>query len=708
MAAIEKNPFSRFTPLANIQSIVLSTNIDFLDLSTDPLTGTEVNLVINAKTIDAHKVFSTDSTGIPYMRLLEAADIPDIQMSQVSGLDDALQALVKTLTTPPGAYLSLASDSQGNHIINANTGQVAGTLATGDDDRFPASVTGIRLGTGIGSNDTAAVKGTDYWGTDVFGASGGSHAIGLVPDPGASAGTTKFLREDGQWITPSGAGTVTSVGLTMPAEFSVSGSPVTSSGTLAVTLATQVANSIFAGPSSGPDAPPTFRAIAYDDVSSFVGSASSTIAAGNDTRFPASVTGLRKSTGAGSTDVAAVAKTDYWNTDVFVGVGPSHAKGLVPDPGAGSLTNRYLREDGSWQMFSPADASLANVKLAVMAANTLKANATSSSASPTDVSAKTARSSSLLNLESITTNGDSDYAMVATDKYVATSATLTSDRIWTLPLANTFNPGQIITISDDFGGVNITNQLKVSRSGADLIQGSSTTLILDAKYSSVTLASDGVNKWSVVRRSPAIVRKIFTSNGTYNTPTGVKVLFVEGLAGGGGGGGALGGSSECSVGGGGGAGGFASVLINAPSSSYAMLIGSGGLGGVGNSPGTNGGDTAFASVLECQGGGAGDSLSTGTSNALIPNGGGGGGVTGDMLVLGSAGSVGIRFSGTLGLAGKGGNSQYAGATAGSTFEANGNNSVGYGGGGSGAVSLTATSKTGGNGSQGVIIVTEYY
>jgi hypothetical protein len=36
-----------------------------------------------------------------------------------------------------------------------------------------------------------------------FVASGASHAKGAVPDPGASAGTTKFLREDASWQVPS-------------------------------------------------------------------------------------------------------------------------------------------------------------------------------------------------------------------------------------------------------------------------------------------------------------------------------------------------------------------------------------------------------------------------------------------------------------------------------------------------------------------------
>lgn len=36
-----------------------------------------------------------------------------------------------------------------------------------------------------------------------MGASGSSHTGGLVPDPGATAGTTKYLREDGTWQVPS-------------------------------------------------------------------------------------------------------------------------------------------------------------------------------------------------------------------------------------------------------------------------------------------------------------------------------------------------------------------------------------------------------------------------------------------------------------------------------------------------------------------------
>lgn len=63
-----------------------------------------------------------------------------------------------------------------------------------------------------------------------------------------------------------GGGTVTSVGLTMPTEFSVSGAPVTASGGFTVSKATQGAHAVYAGPTTGSPAAPTFRALTRDDI----------------------------------------------------------------------------------------------------------------------------------------------------------------------------------------------------------------------------------------------------------------------------------------------------------------------------------------------------------------------------------------------------------------------------------------------------------
>lgn len=61
-------------------------------------------------------------------------------------------------------------------------------------------------------------------------------------------------------------GTAFSVGLSLPSIFTVSGSPVTTSGTLTGTLNTQSANRVFAGPTSGGAATPTFRALVAADI----------------------------------------------------------------------------------------------------------------------------------------------------------------------------------------------------------------------------------------------------------------------------------------------------------------------------------------------------------------------------------------------------------------------------------------------------------
>lgn len=63
-----------------------------------------------------------------------------------------------------------------------------------------------------------------------------------------------------------GSGTVTSVDMTVPSDLSVSGNPITTSGTLAITRNNQSANKVFAGPTSGGAATPTFRSLVLADI----------------------------------------------------------------------------------------------------------------------------------------------------------------------------------------------------------------------------------------------------------------------------------------------------------------------------------------------------------------------------------------------------------------------------------------------------------
>lgn len=90
--------------------------------------------------------------------------------------------------------------------------------------------------------------------------------------PPAAERANGFLAFDatGEPIVLPGAGVnggVVSVAMTVPsALLSISGSPVTTSGTLAVTLPTQNPNAVFAGPISGTNAAPTFRSLIFSDI----------------------------------------------------------------------------------------------------------------------------------------------------------------------------------------------------------------------------------------------------------------------------------------------------------------------------------------------------------------------------------------------------------------------------------------------------------
>jgi hypothetical protein len=89
----------------------------------------------------------------------------------------------------------------------------------------------------------------------------------------------KFLQANGASAPPQvncvdgtggggGSGTVTSVGLALPAQFSVSGSPVTTNGTLTAGWVNVAANVVLAGPSSGGAAAPAFRSLVAADIPS--------------------------------------------------------------------------------------------------------------------------------------------------------------------------------------------------------------------------------------------------------------------------------------------------------------------------------------------------------------------------------------------------------------------------------------------------------
>jgi hypothetical protein len=144
-------------------------------------------------------------------------------------------------------------------------------------------------------------------------------------------------------LTPGG-GSVSSIALTMPAEFAVAGSPITNSGTFAVTKASQNANLAYMGPSSGGAAAPGFRSLVTADLPAGVGTVTSVaLTLTGSALLSLGVTGS-PITAAGTLALTVNFANQAANTGLFGptsgGSGPVTARAMVPadQPGLAAVT----------------------------------------------------------------------------------------------------------------------------------------------------------------------------------------------------------------------------------------------------------------------------------------------------------------------------------------------------------------------------------
>jgi hypothetical protein len=242
------------------------------------------------------------AAGVPIFRTLTTADLPTgtgtvTNVSVVAA--NGVSGVVANPTTTPAITLTLGAVTptsvaavgtvSGSNLSGTNTGDQTITL-TGD-------VTGSGVGSFAATISALAVtdaKVHDVSWSKITGAPtsyppngpAGGDLTGTYPNPTLASITTaagpigdgthvpvvtidakgRVTALTSAPITGGGAGTVTSVGLTMPADFTVTGSPVTASGTLAATRVNQNANLVLAGPASGAAAAPAYRNLVAADL----------------------------------------------------------------------------------------------------------------------------------------------------------------------------------------------------------------------------------------------------------------------------------------------------------------------------------------------------------------------------------------------------------------------------------------------------------
>jgi hypothetical protein len=265
-------------------------------------------------------------------------------------------------------------------------------------------------------------------------------------------------------------------------------------------------------------------------------------------------------------------------------------------------------------------------------------------------------------------------------------------------------------------------------------------ILLQANTSSVSSGDSNI-AYVCICSSPAATIQTFFSATTWIAPVGVSSVSYLVVGGGGGGGGAY-----DNTGGGGGGGGLALFSTSPPhpvtaGNRYPITVGAGGAGGQGkssnpgpsiNTPGSAGGSSSFDSIIAAGGGGGlnsrnGNSVGGAQASGSLNTGGGGGGGGDGNPAPGRAGGGGGgngspgQTKNTSGPGGTGGTGSILNSISGiavsyglggnggsNTAISNGNSKFGNSGNGGDGVSLQSTNSTtiyyGGNGSQGVVIL----
>jgi len=592
-------------------------------------------------------------------RMTAAAAVPiAITAGQVSGLGSAaFESTTYFAPATTGTAILAGNGSGGFSSVTIGTGltYTGGTLSSLD---VGGTVTSVALTAGTGIS--------------IFGgpitSSGSIQVTNTAPDQTVvltQGGTTTITGTYPNFTISSAdqyVGTVTSVSLTAGTGISISGGPVTSSGTIEVTntapdqtvVLTQGGTTTITG---------TYPNFTISSADQYVGTVTSvSLTAG---------TGISISGGPiTSSGAIEVINTAPDQTVVLTGTGTTSVTGTYPNFTINSA-DQYTGTVTSVTAQGSADISVTGGPITTTGTLYFAL---------TDTSVTAGNYGSASSVASITVDAKGRITAASNVPIVVSNVSLTASVTGTLPVAN--------------GGTGLAS---VTANNVILGNGTTSFLTVAPGTSGNVLQSNGTTWISAAAGGGGVSVTVYTSSTTWTKPTGAKVVEVICIGGGGGGAsGRKGAASSTRLGGSGGGGGacakntFNADLLGA---SETVTVGAGGTGGAavtasstnGNA-GNTGGDSSFGNWIIARGGGGG----IGGIVASSREGGDGGSVTrGDQAnfqtnstTVTQSGGVGRR-SATAGLS-----TEWGGASGGasnlSTMTGAGSSIYGGSGGGAGA------------------------